>query len=90
MSRSFKKHPISCDKKTIGKHYANRNSRRVLNQNNDNISNGCAYKKLYERYDVCDFKEFRTLNEWIDFWHNMGETNMKKIYKDWYKTFKMK
>ena len=52
MSRSYKKHPgwKDCNKGT--KTLANRKARRPWHWD---ISNGMAYKKLTERWNICDW-----------------------------------
>jgi len=52
MSRSYKKHPIIKDggkSKKIGKKYANRKVRRAKD-----LVDGCMYKNVFCRYDICD------------------------------------
>lgn len=64
MSRSFKKHPV--DKVIVpdGKRISNRKVRRAKS-----VPNGCAYRKVYNPYDVID-----------DIWHGDNET--LRIYFD--------
>lgn len=50
MSRSYKKNPGYMDRNPHGKNQANRKVRHT-----QDISNGKAYKKLYESYGICDF-----------------------------------
>jgi hypothetical protein len=51
MSRSFKKTPmIKLDNSSFGKKQANKRVRKF------DIANGSSYKKLYESYDICDYK----------------------------------
>ena len=51
MSRSFKKVPIIKDGtcKKYGKRYANKKVRHI------DIDSGCAYKKAFESYNICDY-----------------------------------
>lgn len=61
MSRSYKKHPILKDggkSKRIGKRFANRKVRRTKN-----LTDGCMYKNVYCRYDVCDMITRYTFKE---------------------------
>jgi hypothetical protein len=54
MSRSFKKNPGIKDSwsgKKFGKNQANRRVRHYKRY----LSNGGSYKKLYEKYDICDY-----------------------------------
>lgn len=59
MSRSYKKTPICKDGSVWHKRQANRKVRRYSR----GISNGMSYKKLYEQYDICDWKWFGNLQE---------------------------
>lgn len=51
MSRSFKKIAIIKDQVTWMKRYANKKVRRT-----PNIPNGKAYRKLFDSWDICDYK----------------------------------
>lgn len=52
MSRSYKKSPyVVQDGKSIGKRYANRKVRRT-----QDTYNGKLYIKLYNQYNICDWK----------------------------------
>lgn len=54
MSRSFKKNPVdTCAKSKYAKKFANK---RVRKQ--EEISNGSNYKKYYNSWDICDYKEW--------------------------------
>ena len=58
MSRSYRKNPIIKDNgksKKEMKSLANRKVRRKLNDSDFNISNGNAYKKEFESWDIADF-----------------------------------
>ena len=58
MSRSYRKNPIIKDNgksKKEMKSLANRKVRRKLNDSDFNISNGKAYKKEFESWDIADF-----------------------------------
>lgn len=76
MSRSYKKHPWATDNsdKKIHKKIANRRVRRF----NRDIANGKAYRKLYESWEICDWK-------WL-----CENPEEEKDYKSWYKYFKRK
>jgi len=52
MSRSRKKAPWIVDKKSkLAKRQANKRVRRTKN-----IANGKSFKKVYESWDICDYK----------------------------------
>ena len=54
MSRSYKKYPSGkCERSCKwGQRQANKRIRHTL----QTISNGGAYKKLYNSWDICDYK----------------------------------
>ena len=59
MSRSFKKHPVlQCCKAQGEKHFANKRVRRTRG-----IPNGKAYRKVYNSYDICDYRWRETFDE---------------------------
>lgn len=73
MSRSYKHTPIIQDQnnKHFGKKYANKvvrqhNKKEIYKaiqsdfEINDFINSGKSYKQLYETYNVCDFKFYKT------------------------------
>ena len=53
MSRSFRKHPMWIDStmKKHGKRYANRKVRH-----SKGLPNGSYYKRLYDSWEICDYK----------------------------------
>ena len=57
MSRSYKKNPFTTDQrnKRIGKRFANKRVRKSAFE--DALQGKSAdYKKLYEQYDICDYR----------------------------------
>ena len=52
MSRSFKKRGIYCDSSPSAKKKANARVRRF----DAVLANGSSYKKVYESWDICDYK----------------------------------
>lgn len=97
MSRSYKKHPWVTDHhvKTSQemKRFANKKAR------NTNLPNkGSAYKKVFESWDICDFKWHTSWQESKEAYLN-GELGnyiyehyptLKSYYRYWYKCHKMK
>lgn len=83
MSRSYKKYPLWKDERSckIGKITANNKVRTYLKSNKD-ISNGKAYKKIFESWNICDCHSSITLKVWIQ---KYGDIKYK-----WYKSYKMK
>jgi hypothetical protein len=71
MSRSYKKHLWFKDHNSGAKREANRVVRKT-----SEIANGNAYRKVYDSYNICDFKILHDPNprwyeEWVDpisFW----------------------
>lgn len=105
MSRSYKKVPYCGDKKgKQKKRAANHKVRSWLKQNPDFILKRNNYKKLYERYDICDYYWITSLQEYIDnemktylYYSYMYPSrfkeplpNKKELYRKWYKYYKMK
>lgn len=52
MSRSFKRVSGFCDSNPWAKNQANQRVRRFKGE----LPDGCSYKKLYERWNICDHK----------------------------------
>lgn len=65
MSRSYKKTPVLkyAPQGNVGQKFANRRVRRFKGE----ISNGKAYKKLYETWNVHDHVERYTLQDALDY-----------------------
>lgn len=91
MSRSFKRTPIMkmCPVHgRIGKQFANRRVRRHKKE----IPSGCAYKRLYEQYDIHDWISYCPLNDYLcpRYWYLLYgrdetiQTTIKKWKKDYY------
>ena len=62
MSRSYKKHPVvTCAKNKKGKKEANKKVRKT-----DDIGNNSNYKKCFNSWDICDYKEWivNKISEW--------------------------
>lgn len=83
MSRSYKKH--TCFKYNIKREKRAANKR--VRKYNSVIPSGNAYRKLYQQYDICDYRLFVPFIQYI-----VGEDNtkIKELYRDWYKVFRMK
>lgn len=104
MSRSYKKYPYSGERKHM-KDYANRVVRNHLKSNNE-LANGNAYRKLYERWDICDWEFSETFNEYKKRFIYDKETCLyydimwygfiletyteEELYQQWYKYYKRK
>ena len=73
MSRSFKHTPCCILAASKGnKVIANRRVRRK----NSETYNGCSYKKLFETYDIVDFKDISTRQQC----KNLTDNEYKKYY----------
>ena len=83
MSRSYKKH--TCFKYNIKreKRAANKRVRKL----SLSIPSGNAYKKIYQQYDICDYRLYVPFISYV-----AGEDRKKlsELYKEWYKVFRMK
>ncbi len=103
MSRSYKKNPYCGDNKgKIKKRFANKTVRQWLKDNPTTIIKGNSYKKIYEQYDICDYKH---LLSWESYWkkcliyHKRDclrgygsylHLNKKEKYKYWIKVYRNK
>ena len=96
MSRSYKKHAIIKDHNKGMKTIA---SRRIRRKGLEEVPNGNAYKKLFEQYDICDFKYGYTLKEYLLSKNKhcrmfeeryLTEQEIKDAKIEWYKWFKGK
>lgn len=96
MSRSYKKHPWCCDRRTKDiKKVANRIVRAKLKNPDFELKNS-DYKKVFESYDICDFKWYDTwetywAREWRYYYKYGGdEPDFKECYRHWLKWYKRK
>ena len=101
MSRSYKKTPYCGDiKGKSKKRIANHKVRNWLKQNPEEELKRNAYKKVYERWDICDYCTVSTWKEYwamvIKCWLRWGQylgrpyPNKKEEYRKWYKRYRMK
>lgn len=102
MSRSYKKTPYSGDHKgKWKKRRANDKVRSWFKKNPDaQISRG-DFRKIQNPWDICDWCCFETFeeawewevnfyNQFKDRYPHLKEPNKKEVYREWYKSFKMK
>lgn len=102
MSRSYKKNFYACDNKgKAKKRYAWKKVRQWLKDHPEELLSQNNYKKIYESWDICDYKFHYT---WEEFWEsqlkhyeyrsslgfNQKEPDMKDEYKFWCTHYKMK
>ena len=101
MSRSYKKTLYCGDiKGKSKKRIANHKVRNWLKQNPEEELKRNAYKKVYERWDICDYCTVSTWEEYwvmaIKCWLRWGQylgrpyPNKKEEYRKWYKRYRMK
>jgi hypothetical protein len=96
MSRSYKKHPVCTDhhdkwRKKLANKLVRRQSE--LYQNN-------SYKKLYDSWDICDYKFYTSFTEYwticLRNWERFGKSyglsqpNKQYEYRQWLKWYKSK
>jgi len=92
MSRSYKntmcfKHNVKWAKKA-----ANKKVRRAKSM----ISSGGAFKKIYCRYNIFDYKVFSSFEEYKAYSrryeqrYGLERASNKELYNEWYKVYKMK
>lgn len=68
MSKSYKKTPYCGDSKgKCKKRIANHKVRQKLKNHNFDCDNGSAYRKMTERWDICDYYWITT---WKEYWKN--------------------
>lgn len=95
MSRSYKKHPYCTDgharSTKLSKRYANK---AVRNTKYDAIPlKGCGYKKVYESWDIHDWIERYTRQEWIIRYNNPHIITKKTLAEElnlWEKYYRRK
>lgn len=55
MSRSYKKVPCTCDSSSSYVKWAQRQANKRVRKYKGDLSDGCSYKLLYNRYNVRDW-----------------------------------
>ena len=99
MSRSYKKTPWAGDTKGKDKKRDANSKVRMFLKNLDNELKYNAYKKVYETWDICDYGDIQTWEEYWNFCQRMykkypnlykAPPNEKEEYRRWYKWYKMK
>lgn len=98
MSRSYKRVPCVRDNERSrvphrykGKTIANRAVRR-----NEDISNHGGYRRVYDSWDICDYKFFVTEEQFLDDWKNgivvkrLRKCNYKEAKRYWHTRYKSK
>ena len=56
MSRSYKKTPAYTDTGKKFHRHAKREANVAVRHYKDDLSNGCSYKKLFDTWNICDYK----------------------------------
>ena len=86
MSRSYKHTPYSGDRKGKSKkRNANHIVRMWLKRHPEEVISSMNYRKLYERYDICDYYDICPYSNYIR-WKEDEKSN----YLAWYKAYQMK
>ena len=83
MSRSYKKSPVcKCCKMKGGKRRANKKVRQALKGNMSGVPalKSNIYRKLYESWDICDFRMFGNFKREESLFKLTGE-DWEKIYR---------
>lgn len=73
MSRSYKKNPIIKENgksKKVGKTIANSHLRSYIKQNPENIPQNMQYKKVYDRWNFCDWCTRCSKREWEQYYYD--------------------
>jgi len=100
MSRSYKKHPYAKDKTNkCMKKLSNKKIRQKLKNPEEELQHN-SYKKVFQSWNICDYKFFSTweqfwnfsINLWERFDKNKGVPfpDEKKEYARWRKWYKQK
>ena len=95
MSRSYKRTPWCGNTKGKAKKRDANSKVRMFLKNLENELKYNAYKKVYETWDICDYENILT---WEEYWKLCQEMhtlykrplNKKEEYRRWYKWYKMK
>ena len=94
MSRSYKHTPYAGDRKTK---WAKRKAKRLAKSKMDmeESPSPALYKRYGESWNICDFHNIFTLNQWMkDKWNlrrwERENTSEKKKIQEWYKWYKRK
>ena len=98
MSRSYKKHPVYSlrSKKSKETKYLKRAASKAVRRVafEDDIGKGSCYKKYYDSFNICDYKDYETLAAAIcSYQAQKGWTYFKSLddmIKAWYKYNKRK
>ncbi|MGN0005020.1 MAG: hypothetical protein ACI37Z_03435 [Candidatus Gastranaerophilaceae bacterium] len=95
MSRSYKHIPY-CGMAKQNKRLANKRVRRVLRAEENNC-NHCYYKRLYDSWEICDYYDFCSWEEYwrttILFWERFGKLygepfpDKKQTYREYKKAY---
>ncbi len=99
MSRSYKKHPVCTD----GHPHSTQESKKFANKKVRNTDfaelplKGKGYRKVFESYDIHDWKNRMTREEWIEAYYKGNRFRRPADYytleewiKEWDKDFKRK
>ena len=91
MSRSYKKHAYSGDHKgKEKKRIANSVVRMWLKDHPDEVIKRSNYKKLYEKYDICDYKDFAFWETYCLSCLRWSDTDYKRAYQKWLQFYRNK
>lgn len=85
MSRSYKKTPVIKDKNNK---YMKKISNKKIRHQSENIGNRSQFKKIVNRYDICDFKSDIgiSFNQFLD--RELGKDTVKKDWREYYRKYK--
>ena len=101
MSRSYKKTPGAGDSKgKNSKRIANHKVRQAFKNGLDFFSKGNKYKRVYESYDICDYFDITTFEEYwrlqLKYYYQWRKDcgypfpNKEEAYQEWCKYYKRK
>ena len=89
MSRSYKKYPWVTDHKAG----TTKNTKKLANKtvrHRKNLPSGKAYRKVFESWDICDYKYMWTWEEEDNLYLKRRYPTLKSYYRYWLKCTKGK
>lgn len=75
MSRSYRKNPVIQDNKRHSKKWARGQANRRVRHYKLFLPDGATFKKLYQQWDICDYRHRMTVNDWLERWSEWYHTD---------------
>ncbi|MBE1444768.1 hypothetical protein [Paenibacillus sp. OAS669] len=92
MSRSRKHAPVWTDHHTPGTRWAKRQANKAVRRYTNDLPNGKGYRKVYNPWNICDYRFFKTKQQAIYEWvispclrnRRMSEEEAIRSWLKWY------